>query len=43
MMGASRGGMMTYLALKRGVPVRAAVVIAGVSDLEAFGRYRRSS
>lgn len=40
MMGASRGGMMTYLALKRGVPVRAAVVIAGVSDLEAFGRYR---
>jgi dipeptidyl aminopeptidase/acylaminoacyl peptidase len=33
--GWSRGGMMTYLALKHAVPVRAAVVVAGVSDLEA--------
>ena len=31
---------LVIVALKRGVPVRAAVVIAGVSDLEAFGRYR---
>jgi len=33
--GWSRGGMMTYLALKNEAPVRAAVVVAGVSDLEA--------
>jgi dipeptidyl aminopeptidase/acylaminoacyl peptidase len=39
-MGVSRGGTMTYLALKQGAPVRAAAVIAGPSDLEAFGRYR---
>jgi dipeptidyl aminopeptidase/acylaminoacyl peptidase len=38
MMGVSRGGTMTYLALKRGAPVRAAAVIAGPSDLEALGR-----
>ncbi len=40
MYGISRGGTMTYLALKRGAPVRAAAVVAGVSDLEGFGRYR---
>jgi len=40
MYGVSRGGTMTYLALKRGAPVRAAAVVAGVSDLEAWGRYR---
>ena len=40
MLGQSRGGMMTYLALKRDAPVRAAVVTSGVSDLEALGRYR---
>jgi dipeptidyl aminopeptidase/acylaminoacyl peptidase len=40
MLGQSRGGMMTYLALKRGAPVRAAAVTSGVSDLEALGRYR---
>jgi dipeptidyl aminopeptidase/acylaminoacyl peptidase len=33
MFGNSRGGMMTYLALKSGVPVRAAVVTSGVTDL----------
>lgn len=38
-MGGSRGGTMTYLALKKGAPVRAAAVVAGISDLEAFGRY----
>jgi dipeptidyl aminopeptidase/acylaminoacyl peptidase len=40
MLGLSRGGTMTYLALKRGVPVRAAAVIAGPSDLEALGKAR---
>jgi len=40
MLGASRGGTMTYIAVKRGIPVKAAAVIAGLSDLEAFGKYR---
>jgi len=40
MLGVSRGGMMTYLALKNKVPVRAAAVIAGPSDLEAMAAYR---
>lgn len=33
MIGLSRGGMMTYIALKQGFPVRAAAVIAGPTDL----------
>jgi dipeptidyl aminopeptidase/acylaminoacyl peptidase len=33
MLGVSRGGTMTYLALKRGVDVNAAAVIAGATDL----------
>jgi dipeptidyl aminopeptidase/acylaminoacyl peptidase len=33
MFGNSRGGMMTYLALKAGVPVNAAAVMSGVADL----------
>lgn len=33
MIGLSRGGLMTYLALKRRVPVNAAAVIAGPTDL----------
>ena len=33
MFGWSRGGMMTYLALKKGIPVNAAVVGGGVTDL----------
>jgi dipeptidyl aminopeptidase/acylaminoacyl peptidase len=40
MWGHSRGGTMTYLALKRGAPIRAAAVTSGASDLEALGRYR---
>lgn len=36
MLGLSRGGTMTYLALKRGVPVRAAAVIGGVTDVKAW-------
>jgi len=33
LMGVSRGGMMTYLALKEGIDVRAAATIGGVADL----------
>jgi dipeptidyl aminopeptidase/acylaminoacyl peptidase len=33
--GLSRGGMMTYLALKNGLPARAAAVIGGPTDLLA--------
>jgi dipeptidyl aminopeptidase/acylaminoacyl peptidase len=40
MLGVSRGGMMTYLALKNKVPVKAAAVVAGPSDLEPLGAYR---
>lgn len=40
MVGVSRGGTMAYLALKRGIAVRAAAVLAGVADLEDWGRYR---
>ena len=40
MLGVSRGGMMTYLALKNKVPVKAAAVIAGPSDLESLGTVR---
>jgi dipeptidyl aminopeptidase/acylaminoacyl peptidase len=36
--GLSRGGMMTFLALKRGASVRAAAVLGAVFDVEAFGR-----
>lgn len=40
MLGVSRGGMMTYLALKNKVPVKAAAVIAGPSDLEPLAALR---
>ncbi len=40
MLGYSRGGMMTYLALARGAPVRAAAVWAGPTDLEAALAWR---
>jgi len=36
MLGLSRGGTMTYLAIKRGVPIKAAAVIGGVSDVKAW-------
>jgi len=36
MLGLSRGGTETYLAIKRGIPIKAAAVIAGVSDLKAW-------
>lgn len=40
MLGVSRGGTMTYIALNRGIPVKAAAVIAGPSDLKAWGAAR---
>jgi dipeptidyl aminopeptidase/acylaminoacyl peptidase len=36
MLGFSRGGMMTYLAIKEGAPVRAVAVVGGLSDLVQF-------
>ncbi len=40
MLGDSRGGMMTYLAIKSGAPLKAAVVIGAPSDLEESYRER---
>jgi dipeptidyl aminopeptidase/acylaminoacyl peptidase len=37
MYGVSRGGMMTFLAMKRNLPIRAAAVVGAVYDLAAFG------
>ncbi|MGH9722190.1 MAG: alpha/beta hydrolase family protein [Bryobacteraceae bacterium] len=37
MYGVSRGGMMTFLSMKRNVPIRAAVVVGAVYDIAAFG------
>lgn len=34
MLGYSRGGMMTYLAIKNRAPIKAAVVVGGLTDLE---------
>ena len=42
MLGWSRGAMMTYLALKNGMPVNAAAVIAGANDPLATVKRRRS-
>lgn len=39
-LGESRGGMETYLALKNGIPVNAAAVVSGEADLIAGGRNR---
>ena len=36
MLGLSRGGTMTYLAIKRGIAVKAAAVIGGVTDVRAW-------
>ena len=40
MVGLSRGGIMTYQALRRGAPIRAAAVVAGVTDLEGLAAAR---
>jgi dipeptidyl aminopeptidase/acylaminoacyl peptidase len=37
MYGVSRGGMMTFLAMKRNLPIRAAAVVGAVYDVTAFG------
>lgn len=34
MLGFSRGGMMTYLAIKHGAEIKAAAVVGGVTDIE---------
>lgn len=39
MVGHSRGGMMTYLCMKAGAAIRAAVAIAGISDLRGNGNF----
>jgi len=36
MLGLSRGGAMSYLAIKRGIPVKAAAVIGAVTDVKAW-------
>jgi dipeptidyl aminopeptidase/acylaminoacyl peptidase len=36
--GLSRGGMESFLALRKGFPAKAAAVVGAVFDLEAFGR-----
>ena len=38
--GGSRGGMMVYLALKNNIPVNAAAVISGITDLTSEGKDR---
>jgi dipeptidyl aminopeptidase/acylaminoacyl peptidase len=40
LLGVSRGGMETYLALKNGIPVRAAAVVSGEADLIASTKDR---
>jgi dipeptidyl aminopeptidase/acylaminoacyl peptidase len=40
MIGHSRGGMMTYLAIKAGAPLNAAIAIAALADLEQSARER---
>lgn len=42
MLGDSRGGLMTYLAIKSGAPLRAAAVVGAPSDLEASHEERES-
>lgn len=38
--GHSRGGLMTYLLMKHGLPMRAAIAIAAVSDLRGWNNAR---
>jgi dipeptidyl aminopeptidase/acylaminoacyl peptidase len=40
MLGFSRGGMMTYLAIKNGAKIRAAAVVGGITDLGQTYRER---
>ena len=43
MLGFSRGGMMTYLAIKEGAPIRAAAVVGGVCDLLDLYREKKGN
>lgn len=43
MLGFSRGGMMTYLAIKEGAEIKAAAVVGGVTDLEQNYNEREES
>ena len=43
MLGFSRGGMMTYLAIKHGAEIGAAAVVGGVTDLEQMYNDREES
>jgi dipeptidyl aminopeptidase/acylaminoacyl peptidase len=40
MLGASRGGMMTFLALKQGIPVNAVATIGALTDMVASAKER---
>lgn len=42
MLGYSRGGMMTYLAIKKGAKIRAAAVVGGITDIEQTYRERET-
>jgi len=42
MLGFSRGGMMTYLAIKKGAEIKAAAVVGGVTDLIQWDQERES-
>ena len=42
MLGFSRGGMMTYLAIKNGAKIKAAAVVGGLTDLIQWEQERKS-
>jgi len=42
MLGSSRGGMMTYLAIKNGAKIKAAAVVGGLADLIQWDQERKS-
>ena len=42
MLGSSRGGMMTYLAIKNGAKIKAAAVVGGLTDLVQWDQERKS-
>lgn len=42
MLGYSRGGMMTYLAIKKGAEIKAAAVVGGITDLIQLYKERES-
>ena len=42
MLGSSRGGMMTYLAIKNGAKIKAAAIVGGLTDLVQWDQERKS-